>query len=127
MSFQLLKNLHMTFVAGSYVLFFLRGIWSLRGSSIMRRRWVKIVPHTVDTLLLASALALAYSIGQYPFVEAWLTAKVAGLLLYVGLGFVALNERVGRPLRMAAWLAAQAVFACIVLVAITHDPMPWRA
>jgi uncharacterized membrane protein SirB2 len=125
MSFLLLKGLHITCALTSYTLFLLRGIWSLRGSPIMKQRWVRIVPHVVDTLLLASAIALAVTIQQYPFVDAWLTAKVAGLLLYIGLGFVALKYGKSRNIRIGAWLAAQAVFAYIVLVAINHDPMPF--
>lgn len=125
MSFLLLKIVHVSCVAGSYMLFMLRGIWSLNGSPIMRRRWVGIVPHVVDTLLLASAIALTFSIEQYPFVDAWLTAKVIGLLLYIGLGFVALRFCRSKTIRLSAWLAAQAVFAYIVLVAISHDPMPF--
>ena len=125
MSFLLLKGLHIACATTSYTLFLLRGIWSLRGSPIMRQRWVKVVPHVVDTLLLASAIALAVIIGQYPFVDAWLTAKVAGLLLYIGLGFVALRFGKRRSTRLFAWLMAQAVFAYIVLVAIQHDPVPF--
>lgn len=125
MSFLLLKGLHVTCALTSYTLFLLRGIWSLRDSPIMKLRWVRIVPHVVDTLLLASAIALAVAIQQYPFVDAWLTAKVAGLLLYIGLGFVALKYGKSRTIRIGAWLAAQAVFAYIVLVAINHDPMPF--
>lgn len=125
MSFLLLKGLHIACAITSYTLFLLRGIWSLRGSPIMRQRWVKVVPHVVDTLLLASAIALAIIIRQYPFVDAWLTAKVVGLLLYIGLGFVALRFGKRRSTRLFAWLMAQAVFAYIVLVAIQHNPVPF--
>jgi len=63
----------------------------LRESSMLRLRWVRTVPHIVDTLLLASALTMAVWIGQYPFVQGWLTAKFVALVLYVGLGTVALR------------------------------------
>lgn len=125
MSFLLLKGLHITCAFTSYTLFLLRGIWSFKSSPIMRQRWIKIVPHVVDTLLLGSAIALAFTLRQYPFVDAWLTAKVAGLLLYIALGSVALKNGNSRTLRVFTWLAAQAVFAYIVLVAIHHDPMPF--
>lgn len=125
MGFPPLKTLHILFVTGSYSLFFLRGIWSLHDLIIMRQRWIKIVPHVVDTLLLISATALAFSIHQYPFMDAWLTAKISGLLLYVGLGFVALDNSRTRAIRLSAWLAAQAIFAYIVLVAASHNPVPW--
>ena len=125
MSYALLKHLHISCAAASYALFLLRGIWMLRDSPVMRRRWVKIVPHAIDTVLLASAVALAWTIGQYPFAENWLTAKVAALLLYIALGFVALRYGRNKTVRLGAWLAAQAVFGYIVLVALNHDPLPF--
>ena len=124
MSFLLLKGLHVTCAIASYTLFFLRGIWSFNDSPIMRLRWVKIVPHVVDTLLLVCAIALTFVIHQYPFMDSWLTAKVIGVLLYIGLGFVALKYGKTRNIRILAWLLAQAVFAYIVLVAIDHNAVP---
>jgi len=103
----------------------LRGIWKLNGSAIMSQRWTRIVPHIVDTLLIVSAIALAVSIRQYPFVDAWLSAKVIALLLYIGLGFVALKYGRSRTVRFSAWIIAQLVFAYIVLVAISHNPWPF--
>jgi hypothetical protein len=32
-----------------------------------------------------------------------------------------------RGVRLAAWIAAQLVFAYIVAVALAHDPLPFRA
>lgn len=125
MSFMLLKSLHISCALLSYTLFFLRGIWSINGSAIMRQRWIRVVPHIVDTLLLSSAIALAWTLGQYPFADDWLTAKVIALLLYIGLGFIALKYGRNKPLRIYAWLAAQLVFAYIVLVALNHNPYPW--
>lgn len=124
MTYSILKTLHISCVIASFSLFFLRGLWSLNDSHIMRQRWVKIVPHVVDTLLLGSAIALAYRLRQYPFADAWLSAKMIGLLLYIGLGFVALKYGKTKRIRLFAWLAAQTVFAYIVLVAINHDPVP---
>lgn len=125
MSFLLLKGLHITCAITTYTLFFLRGIWSFKESPIMRQSWVRIVPHIVDTLLLVTALALAFTIHQYPFVDAWLTAKILGVLLYIGLGFVALKYGKTRTMRISAWLAAQAVFVYIVLVAVSHNALPF--
>lgn len=125
MSFLALKSIHITCAAISFSLFFLRFIWNLTGSPVMRQRWVKIVPHVVDTMLLISALALAFTIGQYPFLDAWLTAKFFGLVLYIVLGSMALKYGRNKTNRFIAWLAAQAVFAYIVMVAIKHNPLPF--
>lgn len=124
MSFMLLKFLHIGCVGVSYALFFLRGLWTLNDSAIMQQRWVKIVPHVVDTLLLSSAIALTVLIRQYPFADAWLTAKVLALLLYIVLGSIALKRAKSKAMRLTSWLAAQAVFGYIVLVAINHNPLP---
>ncbi len=111
----------------SYTLFFVRGVWLLRDSHGLRRRWVRIVPHMVDTLLLASAIALALMLRQYPFDTGWLTVKVLALLLYIGLGLVAFRFARTRRMQCTAWLLAQAVFIYIVAVALTRNPLPWRS
>jgi uncharacterized membrane protein SirB2 len=126
MDYLALKSVHVSSVAASYVLFFTRGIWMMRVPHLLTRRWVRIVPHVVDTILLASAIALAVTIRQYPFVADWLTAKVIGLVVYIVLGSIALKRGRSKRVRIGAWLAAQAVFAYIVAVALAHDPAPWR-
>ena len=125
MSYFLLKHIHVSCAVISIALFFLRGIWSFNGSPIMQQRWVKIVPHYVDTALLASALALAYTIGQYPFVDGWLTAKFFGLVLFILLGTIALKHGKSKTIRIIAWFAAMAIFFYIVLVARQHNPLPF--
>lgn len=124
MTYSLLKALHISCVVISYTLFFLRGLWTLQEKNMPQQRWLKIVPHVVDTLLLVSAIALAFTTHQYPFVDNWLTAKVVGLVLYIGLGSIALKYGKSKTVRLSAWLAAQGVFAYIVLVAIGHNPVP---
>ncbi|MDX1607047.1 MAG: SirB2 family protein [Candidatus Competibacterales bacterium] len=121
----LLKQIHVAAVATSLGLFVLRGIWMLTDPARLTRRWVRIVPHGVDTLLLLSALLLAWRIGQYPFVHDWLTAKVVALVAYILLGTVALKRGPTRTVRTLAWVAALAVFGYIVAVARSHDPWPF--
>jgi uncharacterized membrane protein SirB2 len=120
-----LKTLHLTMVVLSICLFSLRGLWMLRESGYLRRRWVGIVPHVIDTILLASALALAVLLGQYPFVQPWLTAKVVALLVYIGLGTVALKRGRTKTVRVVALVAAVLVFGYIVSVAITRRALPF--
>lgn len=122
-----LKHLHITCVALSYLLFFLRGTWALRGSSLLGRRWVRIAPHAVDTALLASAIALAWQMGLSPLAHPWLMAKIIALCLYIGLGFIAISLGRTWRVRLAAWLLAQGVFFYIVAVAFAKAVMPWTA
>jgi len=127
MDFAALKAIHIATAAISYALFFARGIWMLSGSPLLERRWVRVVPHINDTVLLAAAIWMMVILQQYPGTHGWLTAKVAGLIAYVGIGMIALHRGRTRGVRLAAWIAAQLVFAYIVAVALTHDPLPLRA
>jgi uncharacterized membrane protein SirB2 len=121
-SYAALKSVHVASAAGSAMLFVVRGVWMMRAPARLKTRWVRIVPHVVDTVLLASAIALAVSIASYPGTHAWLTAKVAGLLAYIALGSVALKRGRTRSIRITAFVAALITFAYIVSVAITKSP-----
>lgn len=120
------KVVHVSCVLLSYTLFFLRGVWMLRGSAMLQQRWVRLVPHVIDSLLLASAITLAVLLEISPLTAPWLMSKIVALLLYIVLGTVAIRRGQTREIRLTAWLAAQAVFAYIVAVALAHDPLPWR-
>lgn len=124
MNYLAVKHLHVTCAALSGSLFLLRGLWMLHAPALLQRRWIRIAPHLIDTLLLGSALAMVFWSGQYPFVQPWLTAKVIALVLYIGLGTVALKRGKTRALRLGAFIAALAVFGYIVAVALTRQPWP---
>jgi uncharacterized membrane protein SirB2 len=122
MDYPTLKALHQGFATLSFAGFLARGAASLSGAGWVRSRPARILPHVVDTALLASALGLAFTLRVDPVHTPWLAAKIAGLVAYILLGIVAL--RPGRPVgvRAAAWVSALAVFAWIVSVAVTKQP-----
>ena len=123
MTYLALKHIHITFAALSGVLFLVRGIWMLSGSKQLQRRWVKVVPHIVDTLLLVSAIGLVVWSSQYPGEQSWLTAKVVALVGYIALGVIALKRGRTKQVRVAAFAGALACFAYIVAVAVTKSPL----
>ncbi len=122
MEYASLKAIHQAAVALSLAGFFARGLASLRGAAWVRGRLVRTLPHLVDTVLLVSALALAWTWRHVPGAAPWLTAKVVGVVVYIGFGMVALRPGRPAPVRAAAWAAALATFAWIVSVAITKSP-----
>jgi uncharacterized membrane protein SirB2 len=123
MDFAAWKLLHQSAVALSITGFVARGLGSFTQAAWVRQRFARTAPHVVDTLLLLSALVMAWTLRLTPGNAPWLTAKIIGLLLYIALGLLAL--RPGRPLalRLAAWVAALAVFGWIVSVALTKQPL----
>ncbi|MDT8383652.1 MAG: SirB2 family protein [Gammaproteobacteria bacterium] len=120
---EVVKQLHVACAAVSGVGFFLRGVLMLRGSPLLRMPLLKIAPHVVDTLLLLSAILLAAQWGWAALGLPWLQAKIIALLLYIGLGMVALRRGKTRAVRGWAWLGALAVFGYIVAVALTRTPL----
>jgi uncharacterized membrane protein SirB2 len=125
MSYLILKNLHLATLAVTLTLFLVRGVWMMTDSPRLQARWVRIVPHANDTLLLASGIALAVLIQQYPLVHGWLTAKVFALIAYIVLGTLALKRGKTKSRRIAAWIAALLVFGYMLAVARAHDPFPF--
>ena len=84
-------------------------------------RWLRIAPHLVDTLLLTAAITLAWRSHQYPIAQTWLSAKVVALLLYIGLGTIALRRGVSGVLQFGCFLAALAAVSYVVGVAVTRS------
>ena len=123
--YALLKLTHVACVTATYALFVLRGVWMINGSARLQQKWVKTVPHIVDTVLLGSAIALVVISRQYPLVASWLIAKVIALVVYIALGMVALKRGKSMRARVAAWIGAQIVFGYILAVAFTRNPLPW--
>ena len=123
LDYQTIKHVHLTAAALSLALFVLRGAWRAVSPERLAARWVRVVPHVIDTVLLASALWLAWQVGSGA--ASWITAKVVALLAYIVLGSFALKRGRTPGTRAAAFFAALATFGYIVSVAIAKSP--WGA
>ena len=123
MIYVVLKHLHIAAVVLSGAGFFLRGVWMLQESPRLQLRWVRVAPHVVDTLLLGSAISMAVISAQYPFALDWLTAKLFGLLAYIFCGTMALKRGQSKMQRVFFFCCSLAVFAYIVSVALTREPL----
>lgn len=117
------KHIHMLCALLSISGFILRGFWMLTNSPMREKRLIKILPHIIDTLLLASAITLTFLIQQYPFVDTWVTVKIFALLTYIALGLVALRFGKNKIQRGGAFILAVLTFCYIVLLARSHNPL----
>jgi uncharacterized membrane protein SirB2 len=122
MDYATLKLVHQTAVALSIGGFAVRGVAALLDARWLRSRAARTWPHVVDTVLLASALGLAWVLRLNPMTTPWLLAKIVGLLLYIGLGMVALRPGFPRALRAVALLAALLCFGQIAAMALNKSP-----
>jgi len=114
---------HVTSALTSITFFMVRGCWMLTDHALLQHRFVRIAPHVVDTVLLASAIALTVTLSQYPFVNNWLTVKFFALVGYIILGTIALRRGKTKFLRTLALVAAILLFGFIVSVAWYHHPL----
>ena len=122
MDYVTIKLLHQSAVALSAFGFAVRGIASLNGAQWTESRLAKRLPHVVDTVLLVTAVTLAAMLHLNPAHAPWLMAKILGLLLYIGLGMVALRPRFEWKTRAAAWVLALVVLLWIASVAVLKNP-----
>ncbi len=86
-----------------------------------------MLPHIIDTFLLASAVVLAVQMRLSPFEQPWLMTKIIALLVYIGLGMVALRFGRSKRTRLIAWLLGLATILYIVSVAFSKSVLGWFA
>ena len=127
MDYSLLRMVHVGTIYVSLALFLLRGFWMLTESDLLKARWIRIVPHVNDTLLLTAAIAMLVVASLNPLEQPWIMAKIVGLLAYIGVGTVALKRGRTKAVRIKAFVAALGIFGYIVAVAVTKQPIPGMA
>jgi len=117
--------LHVSLVGLSLLLFFWRGLHMWVGRPVSGKVARRILPDTVDTLLLVSGIVLAYSMQFAPWQDAWLAAKLLAVLLYIVFGFIALVDTASRWIKRSSFLIALLTVLYIVAVAHTMQVAPW--
>ena len=117
----MIKTLHITTVTISILLFVSRGFWIYILKNQLTAKWIKILPHVNDTIVLLSGITLAVQVQQYPFVHHWLTVKIICLLTYILFGMIAMKWSVNKTNGFIAWLLAIVIFAFMVSVAISKN------
>ncbi len=121
--FTLLKSIHLITVATTILGFLLRAWWMLTDSKLLFAKPVRIFPHVNDTVLLSSALGAGYVSNQLPFVDAWLTAKLAGVIAYIVFGAFALHYGKTKQQRILFLILALTSLAYVLAVATCRSPL----
>jgi uncharacterized membrane protein SirB2 len=121
-----IKWVHVAAAICSGSLFLLRGMLVQFGhGALARRAPLRWASYTIDSVLLTAALMLFTLLPGAVFANGWLLAKLALLVVYIGLGVMALRERVAPFARRAFFVAALFVFATMISIARTHHPLGW--
>ena len=122
-----LKTAHVALAIVTFTGFIARGVLMMTRSALLDTRFSRTAPHVVDTLFLATGVAMLVQASINPLAAPWLLAKFAGLVGYVILGMLALRRGRTPGGRIAAFVAAVAVFAWIAGVARAKSILSWLA
>lgn len=124
--YEILKHTHLTALAISFLLFFVRGYLMMRESSHAKKKVFLIAPHVINLILIVSGISLAIFLHLNPAHEAWLATKLIALVIYIALGILTFKHP--KPqVRKTLWLIALVVFAFIVSVAESKNPLGFLA
>lgn len=121
----ILKHLHLSCIALSITLFVTRFYWRKQNISMLQKKWVKILPHSIDTILLGSAIGMAIIASINPFEQHWLAAKILALLAYIVAGTFVIKRAQSANAQNISFALALACFAYILMVAISKQVIPW--
>lgn len=111
--------IHIIFVITSIISFITRVILLQFKPELLKVKVIKILPHVIDTFLLASGITLFIQ-GQWLDGEyGWILTKLMILIVYIGLGFMVM-----RSSGIKRWLAFAGAISCygyILVVAVTKQ------
>ena len=83
--YMIIKHTHLTLIALTLVFFLINFALTIKGSDKVNNKLLKIGPHILYTLFIATAIYLISinPLQLYPFYNVWASSKLAGFVLYV--------------------------------------------
>lgn len=115
------KHLHMTLAVISIVLFTLRFAWTLLNSQMLAKKWVKITPHIIDSLLLLLGIMMAVKLAINPAEHYWLAEKILAVLAYIFTGYYTLKIARNRTMQIIGYLGAMGWVMLVIRIAMTKE------
>ncbi|MGR5066606.1 SirB2 family protein [Photobacterium sp. DNB22_13_2] len=115
------KHLHMLAIALSVTLFILRYCLMMANSTLSDKKFIKITPHVVDTVLLLTGVTLIFITGFVPFTEAggWMTQKISCVLAYIALGYFTLKMGSNKVFKTFAFFGSLGWIMAAAKIAMT--------
>ena len=120
-----IRAAHLLAVVFSGTLFAARGLGVLAGARWPLHAIVRYSSYAVDTVLLTAALMLVSVLPAATFANHWLTVKLVLVVVYVGLGTLALKRARTPRGRAICYVAALVVFGVVIGIARHHSPLAW--
>lgn len=107
----MLKHLHLLFVAIVVLSFIGRVALAEFRPEMLQRKWIKLSPHILASLLLLSGFALAFQGNWFANAYGWIVVKLFLMLVFIGLGLLTMREQ-GKN----RWMAFGGAIFCLVYI-----------
>jgi len=115
-----LKHTHILIAIISFVLFELRFfLIHIRKKPV--GKLLKVLPHIVDTLLLASGITMIVLAGFNVLETPWLLVKIGLVVLYIIAGVIAMRSTGMKS--MVAFVIATLTIVYLFLIALNKNPL----
>lgn len=121
--YMMFKHLHYLVVSLSAIVLTIQFVAHYFDLAIKDKKWLKIVPHILYTLILLTALGLLGTLKLNPFEHTWVMHKILGFVCYVALGALAYKYARNNGMRMLGYIGAIAWLLITVNIAITKTPL----
>lgn len=110
MDYLTIKHSHMAIAMLSVILFYVRAFSRMGSGKLAKNKVVMIGSHSIDTLLLVSALTLIFMAKINPLEQYWLLEKIVLVVIYIGIG-----AKSARQTKMTAKFAYVLVNTVVIL------------
>ncbi|MFC1507769.1 SirB2 family protein [Pseudomonadota bacterium] len=119
--YDVMIDFHKAAIALSILLFVARYCLMMANSQLTEKKFFKVTPHVVDSIMLLSGIGLIMMSGIMPFTEtgSWLTQKLSCVLAYVALGFFTLKYGKNKVFKTFAFFGALGWVMAAANIAVT--------
>ncbi|MGQ8365657.1 SirB2 family protein [Glaciecola sp. 1036] len=119
----MLKHLHQTSITLTFVLFLIAFVATMMDAPLAKKKWLKITPHILYTIVLITAVAIWFTMGSQAYELNWLISKIIGFLLYVLSISFALKWARNNAMRIVGLLSAIAWLGVTASIAISKSSL----
>ncbi|MCL5050420.1 SirB2 family protein [Aliidiomarina maris] len=120
------KHFHMTMAILSLVLLVIRFLLAVRRPDALNQKFLKIVPHVIDTLLVVSIITILMHVDISVYPSGFIGEKALFFIVYIVfsvLTILSLRGRVTAKLKFPAFVLAIVSWLWLVHVAFSKAPM----
>lgn len=118
-----LKYLHIVSVAAGFALLFVRGLWVMQSFPEPQEKWVRVLPHAVDAVLVLSGIVLLAMSPLSGWPGDWLTVKLALVIGYAMLALYLFRGARAMVIKILAWLLTLLILLFIATIAVLRNPL----